>query len=200
MKKIEETFFPPELRTAAFVPRWNIVWSTLKDNVAQHSFFVTWYAVMVAKVIKWEGPLDVLMIKALAHDLDETITGDITGPVKASILDKTKADEFLELRMIERMSGLIDTAYSMEDSVGQEVYDDIEKIVNVADMLDAVLWLQLNVCMGNRVLQPTFDVNIKKLEAKWRALPASENDLSRLWQTVMVPSIAAHDKEGGRGI
>ena len=94
--------FSPELRTLAFVPRWSILMSNYVDNVAQHSFYVTLYTRIVADIIRWQGPMDYLMVQALVHDADEAITADIAGPAKKHLLDEEKAREFIDSQMDEK--------------------------------------------------------------------------------------------------
>ena len=192
--------FPPELRTLAFVPRWSVVITTIKDNVATHSFYVAVYGYMIAETIGWKGPRDYLMLDCLLHDNDESITGDITGTFKDQILDAEVAGDLLFDKTAERMEGLIDAYYDLQERHPPNIIEQAEKIRLVADKLDAVLFLILNKRMGNTMMQPALDGGLKSLEAAWRALPAEKEVLDRAWQTVVLPSIAAHHVKGGRGV
>lgn len=192
--------FPPELRTMAVVPRWPIVRTTIKQTIAEHSYFVVVYSIMVARVIKWKGPCDYLMMNAAMHDNDETISGDITGTVRKIILDKEAAEEFLSAKTEERMGGLIHTYYEMEDTITEEIIKEADRIVRVADLLDAVLFLVDNQKMGNQMMGPAIEGNTRGLEAAWRSLPADKDTLDKTWNTVVLPSIAEHYERGGRGV
>lgn len=191
--------FPPELRTLAFVPRWCIVATTVKDNVATHSYYVILYSYLIARLIGWKGPKDYLMMRAAMHDNDESITGDITGTVK-SMTETDKLQEFLVDKTEERMEGLIEAFYELEDVQSEAVIVEAEAIVAAADKLDALLFLILNKRMGNTLVDPAIIGNQKSLEAAWRAMPAPKEVLDRTWATQMLPSIASHYERGGRGV
>lgn len=198
--------FPPELRTMAIVPRWCIVNTTLKDNVATHSYFVAVYAYMIAQVIGWKGPETYLFMNALMHDNDETITGDITGPYKSVVMNP-EAEPILRDKTVERMGGLIDAYTKIESEYAgcasitgeRMVSEEVNSIVAVADTLDAFLFLVLNKRMGNTLVDPALDGGIKSLEGKWRRLPAPKEVLDRTWNTVVLPSIQEHYEKGARG-
>ena len=191
--------FPPELRTLAFVPRWNIVFTSLKDNVAAHSYYVMVYSFVIARTIGWKGPPDFLFMNAAMHDNDESITGDITGPVKTAIVDADKAFSVLQELSEDRMGGLMQMYYDMEDEVSPAVIKEADAIVHAADKLDAVLFLIMNQRMGNSFVEPALLGGMKSLEGSWRALPVSKDVIDRTWQTVMLPAIEEHKVRGGRG-
>jgi len=57
------------------------------ENVAEHSFYVAFYALIIAKDLEQDGQkidYEKLLVSALLHDLDEAITGDIIRTVKYS--------------------------------------------------------------------------------------------------------------------
>lgn len=189
--------FPPELRTSSFVPRWNIVWTIRPDNVAGHSFYVAVYTRMIARLINWNGPIADLLTYALLDDIDETITGDITGPVKGQIIDPARADDFVTQQMEHKMPMLLDMMIEIEDSPG---FEAIKHIIKAADRLDALLFLMVDRRLGNRNLENRIKDATIKLEAAWRDLPAPFSELNRLWQTVVIPAIEAHNREGGDGV
>lgn len=191
--------FPPELRTMAFVPRWCIVMTTFKDYVASHSYFVAVYSYMIAEVIRWEGPRHYLMLNALMHDTDETVTGDITGPVKPHIIDEEATINLVDALNEERLGGLQATYNRLEGSFNHKELSDVRKIVSAADKLDALLFLVVNKRAGNTMVDPAIDGGLRALDAAWRALPAPQLTLDSTWNTVVLPSIEEHYNKGGRG-
>lgn len=193
--------FPPELRTASVVPRWSIVWTLTRDTVSNHSFFVTFYAREIARMIEWRGDMGDLMYRALVHDLDETITGDIVSPVKEQIIDNKRAADYIDARMAERLPQVIQDLDLMK-SIFRFPSEDSEawRIVKAADKLDALIFLLVEERLGNGVLAPHMPRAWKKMEMYWRALPANEAILDRLWTHTMVPAILDHKTNGGFGI
>ncbi len=172
----------------------------MKDNVATHSYYVTVYSYSIARLLKWPGSKAHLMLTALLHDHNESITGDITGPVKASIMDEESIDEALSELSEQRMEGLLQDYYDLEDEVeGTGLVEEAGRIVHVADKLDAVLFLIMNERMGNTFIGPALEGGLRSLEAAWRKLPAEKELLDKTWATIMLPAIAAHRVRGARG-
>ena|SRR5579864_3149523 len=192
------SLFPPELRTLAVVPRWCIVATTLKDNVASHSFYVALYARSVAELIGWKGDREYLMLNALLHDHDESITGDITGPVKGVVTSEDAAD-FLYSKSMERMGGLLESFHDLEDSRPTHEVDEANAVVLVADKLDALLFLIMNRRMGNTFVEPAIEGGLKSLEGAWYHLPGTKEIKAKLWSTEILPMIEDHMKRGARG-
>ena len=162
--------FPPELRTASIVNRWSIVFTTQEDNVAMHSYFVTMYAYIIADLIKWGGPRHSLMLNALAHDLDETVTGDIVSPVKSQIIDNERMDEFVRGQMYGRLPGVMKVVDQASLDLTVEEMEEMELIIKAADRLDALLFLIMEKRRGNTVVEELIKSAHALLEAAWRGL------------------------------
>lgn len=182
----------------AFVPRWAILMAGNRDNIATHSFYVTIYARILADVIQWKGPMELVMWQALIHDADETITGDIIGPAKKQIIDQERADEYLYEQMELRMPGLLDLSERLP--YGEREYAEANRIVDAADKLDALLYLITEQRLGNTVVPRTIESLMPILEGAWHNMPADPIVLQQTWQTVMVPSINEHYRCGGTGL
>lgn len=192
--------FSPELRTMSFVTRWNILWRINKTNIAEHSFFVGWYTFLVMDLINWNGNRLYAVMKALEHDLDETITADIVGPARRVILDKDRANEWLDTKQSIRMGGLLAPLFKIEDGISDDELSQVDKIVRAADLLDATLCLLVEQEMGNRRVDFAYNSNLKLFEGAWRDLPCDKDTLDKLWNTEVVPAIQAHREVGGNGV
>ncbi len=192
--------FPPELRTAAFVPRWSIVWQVNRDNVASHSFYVALYASLICDILRWPGSRAHVMMLALTHDIDETITGDIVGPFKSRIVDVERCEDFVNPFMLSRFGSVVTSICQLEDDLTATEIDEAERIVHAADKLDAVLHLMVEKRMGNSVVDRVITGGLLALEGAWRNLPGDAEELSASWQTVVLPSINAHKTEAGCGV
>lgn len=194
-------FFPPELRTASVVPRWSIIWTLTRDTLSNHSFFTTIYANQIARVIGWHGPRDMLMFRAITHDLDETITGDVVAPVKKEIIDTERAQTYILGQMQERMPTIIDqmTEYMYNGGKGDARWQQCGKIVKAADRLDALLFLTVEQRMGNGVVAPRIPEVRQGLKAAWFLLPAEPNQLMVQWEQLEL-EIEAHSTSGGYGV
>jgi len=187
--------FPPELRTAAIVPRWSVVWTMNRDTVATHSYFVTMYAYQIAKLIGWSGDMARLMFLALTHDLDETITGDIVSPVKTAIVDPVKAELYIREAMQRRMLALWNEMLYDSTCDSQAFL-----IIKAADQLDALLFLTIEQRMGkSHVFERTRSARDRFLAA-WYNLPCQQIILENIMNDTIWPAIRDHKLIGGSGV
>lgn len=195
------SLFPPELRTASVVQRWSIVRTLNPDPLSGHLFYTTFYTLQIARLIEWRGPLADLSFVALMHDAEEFITGDMVSPVKHEIVDEGKFNNFVAGQMKMRMP-LVETQLQviMESEWGSQ----IERIVKVADKVDAVIFLILEQRMGNLVLEPLYQDATANLAQAWRALSheleMTKESRQALWDNEIWPAIQAHWKHGGVGV
>lgn len=201
------SLFPPELRTASVVHRWSIVRTFNPDSVSNHSFYVTFYALQIARLIDWGGPYADLTFAALMHDVEETFTSDIVSPVKRQIIDPGALDNFIQEQMKDRLPLLaaqIDAIYESEH------WSSIAAIIKVADKVDACIHLIIEQRMGNAVLAPLYQDCLENLVLAWFYLgkelhgeddqtPEFENH-RMLWNDQVYPALQSHWKHGGVGI
>lgn len=197
--------FPPELRTAAIIPRWSVVWTLNKDTVSNHSFFVALYAYQIAILIGWRGDRSELLFDALTHDLEEIYTGDVVSPTKRAIVDFVKSTAYVRKKMRDTMPSILDQM----DGQCQSMYaEDSALIVKAADRLDAVLFLTVELRMGNKHVFSRCQDARQQLEDAWMRLPVDEDDiharsgdyLEHLWHDVVLPAIKEHEEVGGSGV
>ena len=193
--------FPPELRTASVVRRWSIVRTLKDDTVAEHSYYVTCYAVAIARLLEWQGPLADLMFMALMHDAEELVTGDLVSPVKSNIVDDSLYDRYVAEQMTERLP-LIQTQLMR---IAEAPYGyQAELIVKVADKVDAALFLMQECGMGNTKLEPLAIDATRNLRSAWFMLGTemeiATKRVEELWSSEIWPAIQAHVKHGGVGV
>ncbi len=201
------SLFPPELRTASVVQRWSVVRTFNPDSVANHSFFVTFYALQVARLIEWPGPYADLIFAALMHDIEETFTGDVISPVKRQIVDEAALSNFVSAQMKERLPLLEAQLAAIHES---EWGSNVERIVKVADKADAVIHLILERRMGNEVLAPLYADALENLVIAWDDLgheiigvvtdTTEWKKHKALWNDHVYPALQSHWKHGSIGI
>lgn len=155
-----------------------------QEDVAQHSFYVTLLAMALADEYNtWAGdinmgyhPFDVehqymiakteiVIRKALTHDLEESFTSDIPWNIKHM------SEEVHEV-ITEAINQRIDKAY--ENSRTMELYHDIGskckdgfegRFVEIADMLELGVYCWEEKAKGNHFLQPMIDKCVRLLKS-----------------------------------
>jgi len=118
----------PIERELAHVPRWCIVRTIRQQSVAEHAFFVARYAATISTLMGVE-PSATMLQYALHHDDEELHSGDIPTPYKRKIR-VPETTSILEIMLSE-----------------EEV-----KIVKIADMMEAALFLVDEQLMGNKTV------------------------------------------------
>jgi 5'-deoxynucleotidase len=135
-------------RRLSIVPRWTIVPTLFKQNVAEHSFYVALYAdklCLMLGVTSSEHLNAVAM--ALRHDMREVMHGDPPGPSKERLWDDNKA-EAEERAFLDAA----DADYRHEfSSISEETY--AKKIVKMADKIEAAMFLRREVATGNAAVE-----------------------------------------------
>lgn len=135
------------LRRLSWVPRWAVVPTIHKQNVAEHSFHVSvlalWLVSMHARGGEGNFKLDVLLT-AMQHDADEARSGDAPSPYK-------------------------DTPFDTEDQ--------IEIVVKCADKLEALLFIEEEKMLGNTIGMDSIEMYlIEKFNEIWDAFDFDPNE------------------------
>lgn len=129
-----------QTRRLSFVPRWVVIPTIRKQNVAEHSFHVVVIADQLLKMHQMGGVhnFDVSVLQsALYHDEDESITGDHPSPSK----DGTRRSP--------------------------STLTQAEIIVKVADKIEAVLFCSEELTMGNTSIKEIKEDAIVRGKRYW---------------------------------
>lgn len=119
-----------DIHRSSEVDRWQIVGTDQRQSVAEHSYLVAMIALRYAKLMDMAPEFESrITYYALVHDLPEVLTGDLVAPVK-ELVDTSQLEQW------ERSLKVF----------GQEVneHEEVKKIVKVADLTEAVVWLELH--------------------------------------------------------
>jgi putative hydrolase of HD superfamily len=133
------------LNNLSNVYRWNNCYCSKQENVLEHSGFVSLYALRLG--IKHDVLSAGLLIKALVHDLDEAITGDIVTPTKYSSVDLLNQIKLLESRSSKKISDEYFDGKVFDYWVNSKDITSIEgSIVKLADSAAVVykIWQEYN--------------------------------------------------------
>lgn len=182
--------FPPRLRIMSSLRRWSVLPTLMPDFVAAHSWYVAIYSIIIADLIKWEGPKDQLLICALLHDIDEIVTGEICYGIKDSIIDKNKYEEFSMRQMCKITPNLL----MMQNKTTElkNISDEIKSIVHCADRLDALFYCAMEKAFGNGAMAKRLEKCNEILGAVWWKLPVKESFLLECTWHIIIKAIKDH--------
>lgn len=165
------------------IKRCNTLPTVTSEDVAQHSYYVAVLAMVIGDEYNTYvdehnlgfHPLDcenwmelvnmeVLLRKALLHDTEEAITGDIPWNIKHM---NEKFHESITKAISDRIDKAYDGAKTMEiyHKLGTECKEQLEgQFVDLADMLELGIYSWEEVSMGNMAMMPMLKKAIKLTE------------------------------------
>lgn len=155
-----------DIRTMSDVPRWTVLRTIQKQTVADHSFYVALYTKMILNTLDFDGCGAQIVIQlkldainqALIHDLSETFTSDIPGPVKHTF-DSDAFKDYEEKGVENRFcSSLLEC----ESCFTIKHLELVECIIKLADVLDQAAFLTSETRLGN--------LNVSKMENHARSM------------------------------
>ncbi len=156
------------------IDRWSLQFNTYKDQDASHTFRCAALGIFFAHYEKEKHgtELDIqrLVGKILFHDLPETITGDIPGPLKHKNERRSKAFAKYEESVAEDFVSWAPEHLRehLEDYLINAKDDTPEGIrVDIVDKIDALIKSQLEMNRGSRVYEEKFKGQLNKLQAKY---------------------------------
>ena len=144
----------PHTRVLQHVPRWGIIRTIRQQSVAEHSYYVTLYAGWIAQFLGRDWP-DVLFIleHALTHDFNEMVTGDIPQPYKKCITDVK------DTKICSASRSMMSSIHTVHGN-NQET---CKKIIKVADLFEACMYLKDEMGMGNSTVSDLYQLMITSL-------------------------------------
>ena len=156
MSKPSALDFLLDIRSLMTVGRFSVYKCHFREDVAQHSYFTTLYAMILGDMERKLGTtVDVerLMRMAVLHDAEEARTGDIHHPFKHQDVAFAKALDSRALEWFENSLGGLPSGMAQEYIQLREAVSNgssIEaNIVKAADKIEALLWAYEEYLLGN---------------------------------------------------
>ena len=131
------------IRKGGMTKRYHTKNTIHENTVAHHSFGVAWLCALLVEGI----PRPNLLLAALAHDLAEQVTGDISSPTKR------------KFPVIAEMVQALETETLEEHGLNFEVTltESEKRILKMADCLDGALFCISEMELGNRNIEDVFN-------------------------------------------
>ena len=132
----------------------------VSENVATHSFFVTYIAMILSDFIS-DRPVnrERVLRMALIHDIEESLTGDIIYNIKHHNEDFSDAVEKLNVTIIREIYSGNDFYLSIWDEY-KECKTVEAKIVEIADRLSSLLYIYSEAKLGNKTVSHMYGKNL----------------------------------------
>lgn len=147
-------FFVGFQRRLGNIIRFNTRPRTQTETVAAHSFYVALYALILAIIVEERGKkIDhkKTLVRALLHDLEECIAGDVMTKMKQDPDLKDAYDKVSKLAAYTALSGLPENIrmYLFSEWSNHKEGDE-GWLVNVADDLSGVIYCKEQINLGNK--------------------------------------------------
>jgi len=175
-----------QIRSLVHAIRWNQFNRNVQTSVAGHTFFVTFLAFILLKISEthFENEYDFenTLMKALFHDVAESITGDIISPTKKRIPGFDSIISDVENKMVESTL-LKDFDYPFRSEIKDYTLNPFAgkngKIVRAADLLGSLFECRIEMKIGNShpgfpraydsIMRELKKMNIKEIDyfLKW---------------------------------
>ena len=135
------------------VNRYSSIPIIRRENVAEHSWYVTFYAYLIGVDLVRRGEvvdMEKLLTRALLHDIDESMTGDFLRVVKYGHPNLKKDLDEVSESVISDMEGSIGLLEALREPWKSAKADDLEgAIIQVADLARVASYVQEEISTGN---------------------------------------------------
>jgi 5'-deoxynucleotidase YfbR-like HD superfamily hydrolase len=135
-------------RDMAAVSRWSQAQCITEESVLEHTAFVAIYALRLA--YKYDADVGDVLERAVVHDMEEAITGDITTPMKYYNTEITTAIKKIEdAAAVEISHNFFFGCMYHPWAKSKSLNDDAGCIVYIADTAASVYKLWIEKQLGN---------------------------------------------------
>jgi 5'-deoxynucleotidase YfbR-like HD superfamily hydrolase len=143
-----------EIQRMSHIERYSSYPMIRRENVAEHSFFVAFYGWIIARDMQCRGfPVNLATVleKAIIHDVDECLTGDILRPIKYSVPGLYDAIENAAKDMLGQLSEDLGIGKLLPLLWSNSKNGDLEgHIVYFADFIAVLSYLWQEDSFGNK--------------------------------------------------
>jgi 5'-deoxynucleotidase len=144
-----------DIRRIEYVQRFSTIPVTCQENVAQHTFYVTLYSILIhMRVDGNEDLIGSISTYATIHDLIESVSGDVIRTFKYSSDELLNEIENAENKIIENFPNPIRNLYSMWKRMANNEEEYVKSVVKAADFLSLFEFMNREVLRGNKEIDP----------------------------------------------
>lgn len=149
-----------DIRRLSYVDRYQSIPVSIKENVAEHSYWVALYSAMIH--LEVEGSdfyLPAILSHALAHDAVECVSGDLVRTFKYSTEELKKAVDAAEEKLSEGFSPVLKDVLNLPWRSIQNAEDKAycKAVVKTADFVSLHQYMVRERLRGNQEIQEFYD-------------------------------------------
>lgn len=142
-----------DVRRLSYVDRFSSIPVVVKENVAEHSFWVVLYSMMVHQEL--DGPseaLPLVLSYAAVHDLPECLTGDVVRTFKYSSPEFKTAVDSAEEELVKKLPAKLLSLYSdaCSGTKNSEHGWYVKEVVKAADFISLYQYIWRERSKGNQ--------------------------------------------------
>lgn len=131
------------------VRRWSQIHCAREESSLEHTAAVALIALKIANECPYDVNVAKLLTKALLHDMEETITGDIMTPVKYHDEELTKAIKSFEREAGKTVAEKVFGDWSYEYWLNAKDHTVEGSIIRIADKAAVVYKFKQEISLGN---------------------------------------------------
>ena len=152
-----------DVKRLTAVVRYSSIPVTVYETVAEHSFWVSLYAVMIARALGADKDVQgQVALFGTMHDLAECVTGDVVRSFKYSSPEFKRAVDVAEANMVVELPSEVSSLMTEMSEVRSEY---IRVIVKAGDWLSVYQYMRREAARGNLEIIPFFMMMVKDLNS-----------------------------------
>jgi 5'-deoxynucleotidase YfbR-like HD superfamily hydrolase len=158
------------IRRLADAWRFGTIPKLINENVADHSYYVCLYALLIHNEIYQDKDHDsklisAILVKALVHDGVESITGELIRTFKYSSPELKQAIDDAENKLIDEFEYPVRQLFYLSEKLKLETDEEyIEDVVKAADFMSLFQYMRREILRGNDEIGPFYRRMIADIE------------------------------------
>jgi len=156
------------VRHLSYVIRYSSIPILCPENVAEHSYWVSLYSILIHRTIEPENTklIGAITTKALIHDMAECVTGDVVRTFKYSSKELKKIIDEAEDQMVQNhFPEQLKALYPLVDSMSGDDNQYVSAVVKAADFLSLHQYMRREILRGNDEIRPFYARMVSDLHA-----------------------------------
>lgn len=149
-----------DVRRLSYVDRYTSIPVNIKENVAEHSYWVAFYAALIHQEVSSDTSLYAPIVTyALVHDIVECVSGDLVRTFKYSTEELKQAVDSAEEKLVSGFPAEVRSLMALPWTLIQHEGDNsyVKSVVKLADFVSLHQYMVREITRGNVEIRPFFD-------------------------------------------